>query len=87
MVVCEASATGVFKTLLIIIGVIVVLRFVGQLMNAKRNMEEERLINKREREYNDEKRRKQKNLGKTNILRKQQRGSGNVEDVEFEEIE
>ncbi len=76
------SITGLFKMILIIIGAIVLLRFFGQLMNAKRNMEEERNINERERKLQQEKERKQKNLGKTHFLTKNADG----EDVEFEEV-
>jgi uncharacterized membrane-anchored protein YhcB (DUF1043 family) len=81
----EASVTGLVRTLLIIIGVIVLLRFLGQLMNAKRNMEEERKLNAKQRHFNKEKERKSKHLGKTSILDKSQ-GSDNTEDVDFEEM-
>ena len=81
----EASVTGLVRTLLIIIGVIVLLRFLGQLMNAKRNMEEERKLNAKQRHFNKEKERKNKHLGKTSILDKNQ-GSDNTEDVDFEEM-
>lgn len=87
MEVAQASVTGVFRMILIIIGALVVLRFIGQLMNAKRNMEEERELNRRQRAFDEEARRKRKNLGKTNILKKGQRSGGHVEDVDFEEIE
>ena len=65
----EASVTGLVRTLLIIIGVFVLLRFLGQLINAKRNMEEERKLNAQQRKFNQEKERKRKNLGKTSILK------------------
>ncbi len=81
----EASVTGLVRTLLIIIGVFVLLRFLGQLINAKRNMEEERKINAQQRKFNQEKERKRKNLGKTSVLKKGQ-GSDNIEDVDYEEM-
>lgn len=81
----EASVTGLVRTLLIIVGVIVLLRFLGQLMNAKRNMEEERKLNAQQRKFSQEKERKRKNLGKTSLLKKDQ-GSDNIEDVDFEEM-
>ena len=86
MLIVEASITGLFRTLLIIIGVFVLLRFIGQLMNAKRNMEEERQMNERNRKFREEKKRKEKELGKTKILR---RGSQNseIEDVDYEELD
>ena len=81
----EASVTGLVRTLLIIIGVFVLLRFLGQLINAKRNMEEERKLNAQQRKLNQEKERKRKNLGKTSILKRFQ-DSDNIEDVDHEEM-
>lgn len=81
----EASITGVVRTILIIIGVLVVLRFIGQLMQAKKNMEEERALNERDRKLRNEKERKRNNLGKTNLLRKDDRVD--AEDVDFKEID
>ncbi|HNS43512.1 MAG TPA: hypothetical protein PKN22_12205, partial [Taishania sp.] len=63
------SATGVFRTILIIIGIIVVLRFIGQLLNAKRNMETERKLNQNAREFEEERLRTFKNYGKTRIIK------------------
>ena len=84
----EASITGLFKTLMILIGVFVLLRFLGQLMNAKRNMEEERQLNARDRKLQKEKAYKQKNLGKTKVVSKNQSsGNSGVEDVDFEEVD
>jgi hypothetical protein len=80
----EASITGVVRTILIIIGVLVVLRFIGQLMQAKKNMEEERALNERDRKLRNEKERKRNNLGKTNLLRKDDRVD--AEDVDFKEV-
>lgn len=81
----EASVTGLVRTLLIIIGVFVLLRFLGQLINAKRNMEEERKLNAQQRKFKQEKERKRKNLGKTSILKRFQ-DSDNIEDVDHEEM-
>lgn len=80
----EASITGVVRTILIIIGVLVVLRFIGQLMQAKKNMEEERALNERDRKLRNEKERKRNNLGQTNLLRKDDRVD--AEDVDFKEV-
>lgn len=80
----EASITGVVRMILIIIGVLVVLRFIGQLMQAKRNMEEERALNERDRKLRNEKERKRNNLGKTKLLRKDDRVD--AEDVDFKEV-
>lgn len=83
----ESSITGLFKTLLIIIGALVLLRFLGQLMNAKRNMEEERALNEQQRKANKERDQKMRNFGKTNVV--EGKGGNRIvaEDVDFEEIE
>ena len=84
------SITGLFKTLFILIGVFVVLRFVGQLMIAKRNIEEERKFNRQQKEADRQRNEKLKNFGKVNILGKTKQGSSanyNAEEVDFEEID
>lgn len=79
------SVSGVFKMVLMIAGGLVILRFIGQLLIAKRNMEEERRINKAERQFREEKAKKIKTFGKTKIIKdKDVRGS--VQDVDYEEI-
>jgi len=84
--VAEASVVGVFRTLLILVGLFFVLRFLGRLATAKRNMEEERELNERKRKEEAEKERISKNLGKTKIIDKSS-ANRNIEDVDFEEIE
>jgi hypothetical protein len=82
-----ASITGLFKTFLIILGAIVLLRFLGQLMMAKRNMEEERKLNKQKREFEQERATKLRNFGKISILKSNRNNSGPFpEETEFEEI-
>lgn len=86
----EASITGLFRTVLIILGAFVLLRFLGQLMMAKRNMEEERKINERQREFDKERSQKLRNFGKVNILTKSKRKTGishQAEDADYEEID
>lgn len=84
----ESSVTGFFKTVLIIIGAMVALRFIGRLMIAKRNIDEERELLKREKEFQQERNEKLKNFGKVSVVTKQKSASsGNrAEDVDFEEI-
>ena len=82
----EASITGVFRTILIIIGALVVLRFLGQLMQAKRNMEAERELNRKLRQQEEDKLRTQKNFGRTQIIDTKSK-LGTVEDVDFEELD
>lgn len=77
---------GLIRTVLIIIGVIVALRFIGQLMIAKRNLDEERRINAEKDRLDKEKRRVEKNKGKTTLVSNQQNVSGPYEDVDYEEV-
>lgn len=69
------------------------LRFLGQLMIAKRNMEEERALNERQRKAEKERENKLKNFGRITILggsssrKKSEPQTGKVEDVDFEEIQ
>lgn len=80
----EASITGLFKTIFIIVGVLVLLRFLGQLFVAKKNMEDERRHLERERKFQKEKEKKMKNFGKTKVLDNQNGDS--AEDVDFETV-
>ena len=82
----ESSIPGLFRTIIIIVGVLVLLRFIGQLMNAKRNMDTERRMNEDKRKAEKEKKEKNRNLGKTNVL-KENRSGQNVEDVDFDEVD
>ena len=91
MVVVEASVSGFFRTILIIIGAIVALRFLGQLLIAKRNMEEERSMNERQRKFEQERSEKLKKFGKISILGGAKKKTTNSEftdivDVDYEEI-
>lgn len=77
------SIPGLFRTVLIIIAVMVIIRFVGRLMVAKRNLDEDRRLNN-ERESEARKRREsQNNYGKTHISK---RGYDDAEDVDYEEV-
>ena len=78
-----ASFTGVIKTVLILIGVLVILRIIGRTMIAKRNLENERDLIDREREFEKKKDFIRKNQGKTSILSK---GKIQAEDADFEEV-
>ena len=81
----EASVTGTFRMILIIIGVIVLLRFIGQLMNAKNNIEQEKRDNERRRNLKKEHKKVSKNMGKTNILTNS--NVQDVEDVDYESVD
>lgn len=82
----EASFTGLIRTVLIIVGVFVLLRFLGQLMNAKRNMAEQEQLKAQDQKLKSERERTAKNLGKTTVIGKDKRASGDIEDVDFEEL-
>jgi len=84
MEVAEASFTGFFKTVLIIIGAFVLLRFLGQLAIAKRNMEAEKEAAQREKDLLRERNRKMKDFGKVTIQKSNPKGD--VQDVDYEEI-
>ncbi len=83
-----ASITGLFKTILIIIGALVVLRFFGRVMIAKRNLDEEREFLKNDRSFREERERKRRNLGKVEIFNRGKSPATNakIEDVDFEEL-
>lgn len=87
----EASIVGIFKTVLLILGAFVLLRFLGQLMIAKRNMEEERQLNKKQRDVEAERNQKLKNFGKTSILNAKKKSPTKkeddfIQDVDYEEM-
>jgi hypothetical protein len=87
----EASIVGIFKTVLLILGAFVLLRFLGQLMIAKRNMEEERMLNKKHRDVEAERNQKLKNFGKTSILNAKKKSPTKkegdfIQDVDYEEM-
>ncbi|MCO4814148.1 MAG: hypothetical protein KC454_05510 [Flavobacteriales bacterium] len=83
----EASLPGLLRTLFIIGGVFLLLRFLGQLMIAKRNMEEERRVNKNKSDFKEQKAKARGDIGKTKILRNKKTGQSSIEDVEFEEVD
>lgn len=83
------SITGLFKTILILIGVFVLLRFLGQLMIAKRNLAEHNALRSSLKKQEVEKNYKKNNQGKISILKendKQNKQDFNVHDVDFEEV-
>ena len=87
----SASLVGIVKTVLIIIGSMVVLRFIGQLMIAKRNADEERALNKRVSDLEKERLYKMKNFGKikiqkSNLNSQKKETSHDTEDVSYEEL-
>lgn len=79
------SVTGVIRMLLIIIGVIVLLRFLGQLMNARRNQSAQNQFDRQRENLKKQKEYIQQNEGKTRVVNSKN-ASKDVEDVDFEEM-
>lgn len=73
--------------ILIILGVMVVLRVIGQLMIARRNADAEREMLQKERESQRMSSEARKNLGKTTISRIDKKQMDQAEYTDFEEID
>ena len=90
----EASVSGIFKTVLMILGAFVLLRFFGQFMVAKRNLEEDRRLKADQAKFDKELKRKKETFGRTTILSEKHTNSGStknksnttIEYIDFEEI-
>lgn len=82
--VVEASITGFFKTILMIIGALILLRFLGRVMIAKRNLDQERADLAREKSFVKERNEKLKNFGKVSVSKSSPKGD--VQDVDYEEV-
>lgn len=80
----EASVSGLLKTVLMIVGALVLLRFLGRVMIAKRNLDQERVDLAREKEFVKERNEKLKNFGKVSVSKSNPKGD--VQDVDYEEI-
>ena len=80
----EASVSGLLKTALMILGALVLLRFLGRVMIAKRNLDQERVDLAREKEFVKERNEKLKNFGKVSVSKSSPKGD--VQDVDYEEI-
>lgn len=77
---------GVIRTILIIIGVSVIFRFIGQVINGRRNQAEEQAVKARQDAINKQKLYVEKNEGKVNIVSKQAPPTTPFEDVDYEEV-
>jgi hypothetical protein len=82
--VVTASISGVLKTILMLLGAMVVLKYLGQLMIAKRNIAEQSKFREEQDKIQKQKAHFERNKGKISILRNVT--PGNVKDVDFEEI-
>lgn len=77
---------GVIRTILIIIGVSVIFRFIGQVINGRRNQADEQAMKARQDAINKQKLYVEKNEGKVNIVSKQAPPTTPFEDVDYEEV-
>lgn len=84
----EASITGFFRTLIILIGVYALLRFFGRILVAKRNLAQELEMKKHEEAVKNEKKRAQEIYGKTKIVSPSAKNKTNesIEDIDFTEL-
>lgn len=77
------SITGLLKTVLILIGVFILLRFIGQLMIAKRNLAEHNNLKEQDRQYQKIRQHVSRNSGKTSVIPPK---PTTAEDVDYEEL-
>ena len=82
--VVTASVSGVLKTILMLLGAMVVLKYLGQLMVAKRNFAEQNRYREEQNNIQKQKAHFERNKGKISILRNV--SSKNVKDVDYEEV-
>lgn len=77
------SVSGLFKTILYIVGALVLLRFLGQLMIAKRNINEQNTMKEQQSRLDKERRFVEQNKGKVSISKNR---SSSAVDVDYEEV-
>lgn len=65
----QAGIVGVFKTVLILLGIFFVLKIIGRIMMARRNMDEEKRLKAEEKRHQEAKKEHLKNQGKVSILK------------------
>jgi hypothetical protein len=82
--VVTASISGVLKTILMLLGAMVVLKYLGQLLVAKRNIAEQTKFREEQDKIQKQKAHFERNKGKISILRNVK--PDNVKDVDYEEI-
>jgi hypothetical protein len=82
--VVTASVSGVLKTILMLLGAMVVLKYLGQLMVAKRNIAEQNKFREEQDKIQKQKAHFERNKGKISILRNV--SPNNVKDVDYEEV-
>lgn len=77
---------GKLKLFLIIVGGFVMLRFIGQLLRAKRNVAEQSRMKQQQEALQKQREYIARNEGKVNVFGRQAKPSGPYEDVDYEEV-
>lgn len=84
--VVEASVTGLFRTIVIIVAILVVARFMSKLLAEKREMAAREDFERKKKDFEKTKKVVEKEKGKTRILGKKTSSHEDGEYVDFEEI-
>ena len=79
------SITGLFRTVLIILGVLFLLRLMGKVMQARKNVAAQDLMKREESAAQKLKAEAQRNFGKTTISKSDSNNS-NAEFTDYEEV-
>ena len=87
MDVAEASVTGLFKMLLILLGAFVVIRIFAQWSNNKNIHVQKKQEKDSRKRFEKEKNLKKQSLGKTRVVGKDTSNQNDIQDVDFEEVE
>lgn len=83
----EGSLVGAVKTILLIIGIFIVLKFIGQLMGAKRNLDEEKKFKADKNAFDELKKSSEKNKGKIKLTDKKNTAKDYTNYTDYEEID
>lgn len=84
--IATASIVGLVRMVFIILGIILVLRFIGQFFMAKKRMEEDRDYKKSKSTFEKERERHLKNKGKITISKKSKDDFHDEDFTDYEEI-
>tara|TARA_B110000093_G_scaffold12759_1_gene11975 strand:+ start:283 stop:546 length:264 start_codon:yes stop_codon:yes gene_type:complete len=87
MNIAEASVTGLFKMLLILLGAFVVIRIFAQWSNSKNIQVQKKQEKDSRKRFEKEKHLKRQSLGKIRVIGKDASNQNDIQDVDFEEVE
>jgi uncharacterized membrane protein len=82
----EASFTGVLRMILVIIGIIVVLRFIGKLLMAKREMDRVNELERTNQSIAKEKAEAERRKGSISVSKNSSSHQNEIEDVDYQEV-